>query len=213
MMPPSSDTTTGVRLIWEGSGVTRRWNHNTHYHRLVLDAVPHGATTALDIGCGEGVLARELAERVEHVVGIDLDQPSIDLARAAGGDVTYVCGDALTEPLEPADLVASVATLHHLDAREGLRRFAELVRPGGRLVVVGLARIDGVRDAPRELAAVAAHQVQTRRRGYWEHSAPTAWPPPETYAGMRAIVADELPGARFRRHLYWRWSLVWERPA
>ncbi|WP_370525981.1 class I SAM-dependent methyltransferase [Cellulomonas sp. JH27-2] len=191
----------------------QRWNHNTHYHRLVLDAVPRGATSALDIGCGEGVLARELAEHVDRVVGIDLDQPSIDLARAAGGGVDYVLGDALTYPLDSADVVASVATLHHVDARVGLRRFAELVRPGGRLVVVGLARIDGLRDAPRELAAATVNAVQTRRRGYWEHSAPTVWPPPETYGSMRAIVADELPGARFRRHLYWRWSLVWERPA
>src|SRR4051812_25699589 len=36
------------------------WNHNIHYHGLVLDAVPVGATFALDAGCGDGDLAREL---------------------------------------------------------------------------------------------------------------------------------------------------------
>ncbi|RHA43574.1 class I SAM-dependent methyltransferase [Cellulomonas rhizosphaerae] len=190
-----------------------RWNHNIHYHRLVLDAVPSGARTALDIGCGEGMLARELRTRVPQVTGIDLDGPGIALAREAGGGVEYVQGDAMTEPIGPFDLVACVATLHHLDARAALARFADLVAPGGRLVVVGLARSDGLVDAPREAAAVLAHAVAVRRRGYWEHSAPQVWPPPETYAGMRVIVRDVLPGATFRRHLYWRWSLVWERPA
>lgn len=192
--------------------MSARWNHNLHYHRLVLAAVPSGAQTALDLGCGEGILTRDLRTCVPQVTGIDLDEPSLALAREAGGDITYVRGDVMTALLEPADLVASIATLHHLDARPALRRFAELVAPGGRLVIVGLARSDGMRDAPREAAAVAARAVAVRRRGYWEHSAPQVWPPPETYAAMRAIVHDELPGAQFRRHLYWRWSLVWDRP-
>ena len=48
------------------SGAVRRtapadpWNHNIHYHRLILDAVPPGARRALDVGCGEGTLARQL---------------------------------------------------------------------------------------------------------------------------------------------------------
>ncbi|ROS23782.1 bifunctional 2-polyprenyl-6-hydroxyphenol methylase/3-demethylubiquinol 3-O-methyltransferase UbiG [Cellulomonas sp. PhB150] len=190
-----------------------RWDHNLHYHRLVLDAVPVGARTALDVGCGEGILARELRDRVPQVTGVDVDAPQLELARAAGGDVAYVLADVLTADLPQVDLVASVATLHHLDARAGLRRMAELVAPGGRLVVVGLARSDGAVDAPREAVAVLANAVAVRRRGYWEHSAPQVWPSPETYRGMRAIVRDVLPGATFRRHLYWRWSLEWDRPA
>ena len=38
------------------------------------------------------------------------------------------------------------------------------------------------------------------------------WPPPEDYAGMRAIAADVLPGSRFRRHLLWRYSIIEARP-
>lgn len=195
----------------------RRWNHNLHHHRLILAAVPPGASTALDVGCGEGILARQLRERVPDVTAIDRDPPSIDLGRGQdhGRGITYLCADVLTHPfpLESFDLVASVATLHHMDARQGLARLAALVRPGGRLVVVGLARSAGPLDLVLEVASVAAHAVSIRRREHWDHSAPTVWPPPETYAGMRRIVVEQLPGARFRRHLYWRWSLVWEKPA
>jgi hypothetical protein len=38
------------------------------------------------------------------------------------------------------------------------------------------------------------------------------WPPPETYGGMRALARELLPGARFRRHLLWRYSLIWRKP-
>lgn len=193
-----------------------RWNHNLHYHPLVLEAVPPGAQLALDVGCGEGTLARALSARVPRVVGIDLDPASVDLARERGGDgIEYVLGDVLTEPLGLYDLVTSVATLHHLDARVGLRRFAELVRPGGRLVVVGLAR-SGTLDVPRDVAAAFADRlskiVNRQRRIHWEHPSPTVWPPPETFSAMRGIVREVLPRARYRRHLYLRWSLVWDRP-
>jgi len=44
------------------------------------------------------------------------------------------------------------------------------------------------------------------RKSYWDHSAPTVWPPPASYADMRRIAAQELPGVRYRRHLLWRYS-------
>ena len=94
-----------------------------------------------------------------------------DAARAAPGpEVDYVHGNVLTHPFPHGsfDLVASIATLHHLDMAAGLQRLGELVRPGGVLVVVGLAR--------------------TR-----------LWSPPDLF--------------RYRRHLLFRYSLIWTRPS
>jgi hypothetical protein len=39
--------------------------------------------------------------------------------------------------------------------------------------------------------------------------APETWPPPESFTGTRRIAARVLPGSRFRRHVLWRYSLVW----
>ena len=39
------------------------WNHNVHYQPVILNAVPPGSGPALDVGCGDGMLACRLAER------------------------------------------------------------------------------------------------------------------------------------------------------
>ncbi len=193
-----------------------RWNHNIHYHRLIERALPHRCESVLDVGCGDGLLARRLRRQVPEVVGIDLDEPSILLARqqTSSDGIRFVVGDVFTYPFEPASFgaVTSVATLHHVDARAGLERMADLLEPGGTLAVVGLARSRLPRDLHRELGATVLHRVHRIRRGYWEHSAPTVWPPPMTYVEMRALATTLLPGCVFRRHALWRYSITWTKP-
>jgi 2-polyprenyl-3-methyl-5-hydroxy-6-metoxy-1,4-benzoquinol methylase len=197
-----------------------RWNHNIHYHRRLLAALPRRGRRALDVGCGDGMLVRELATRFDRVVGIDLDQPSIDLAREttrAGDDsLEYLVGDFLTHPFESAslDAITCVAALHHMDTVAGLERMQELLAPGGRVAIVGLARNRYPIDLPRDAAASVATRVlrRTGNRSFWQHSAPTVWPPPETFAQTRRIAERVLPGARFRRLLLWRYLLTWTKP-
>jgi hypothetical protein len=40
----------------------------------------------------------------------------------------------------------------------------------------------------------------------------TGYPPPMTYSEMRHLAAQLPPGARYRRHLLWRYSLTWTKP-
>ena len=87
-----------------------------------------------------------------------------------------------------------------------------LVRPGGALAVVGLARSSYPADLARDAAAVVVNRLHRLARNYWESSAPEVWPPAHTYGEVRAIAERELPGARFRRHLLFRYSIVWTPP-
>lgn len=194
----------------------RSWNHDTHYHPVILEAVPSHAQRALDVGCGEGALARELWTVVPHVTGIDVDQVSVDLAQEQNdtGRIDYVLGDFLTFPFEPSsfDFVVSVAALHHMDASEALGRMRHLLRPGGTLVIVGLATPNLPADLPFVLAGAVATRFYQLTKTEWEHPSPMVGPSPETFAGMRLIARRTLPGVRFRRHLLWRYSLIWTTP-
>jgi SAM-dependent methyltransferase len=201
------------------------WSHNLHYHRVIVDAIPRGCERALDVGCGTGALTRRLKRLVPHVTGIDRDERSIRLARAHPGatGVRYLQADFLTASFEPAslDLVTSIASLHHMDARAALRRMSDLLRPGGVLAVVGLARASWPAELAAVIPAAAGTQLHravsaVRRRAAGRPAAayqpPVVWPPPLTYRGMRLLATDTLAGVRYRHHLYWRYSLVWTKP-
>jgi SAM-dependent methyltransferase len=193
----------------------RRWNHNIHYHRVVLDAVPAGARSALDVGTGDGLLAADLRVLVPDVTAVDTDEAVLESARRLDPAVRWVHGDVLHHPFEPGsfDVVASVATVHHLpDLAGALRRLAELAAPGGAVAVVGLARASRPRDVLFHLAGVVQHAHLGRRRGLWEHSAPTVWPPPHTYAEAHRIARSVLPGARWRQLPLFRYAVVWRKP-
>jgi SAM-dependent methyltransferase len=198
------------RVVRTLDAVNRRhpWSHNDHYRRWVLRQVPPGARTALDVGCGTGTLARALAGVVPAVTALDRD-PAV--AALAGGRV----GDLRDLPAEPAyDLVTAVAVVHHLPLRPTLAHLRALVRPGGRLVVVGCYRSATAADRAVDLVAVPANVLVglARRRhaaaARVAMSAPTA-PATETLATIRRVAAVELPGAVVRRRLFWRYTLVW----
>ena len=196
---------------------TRPWNANIHYHPFVLGAIPKGAERVLDVGCGDGILAAQLAESgVPHVVGLDVDAGVLERAKTRHRDasIEWRHGDVFHVPFErnSFDAVVSVATLHHMDARAGLVRCADLVRPGGVLAVVGLAARDWW-DWPAEALAPGARATLALSRGRWQHTAPIVWPPPATYREVKTLAAVLLPGVRYTRHLLGRYSLIWTKPS
>jgi len=106
---------------------------------------------ALDVCCGTGDLALELAARVApggHVVGCDFSEPMLDLARdkaAARGTAgaRFEWADALRLPYDDGRFDAvtvgfGVRNLSDLDA--GLAEMARVLRPGGRLVVLEITQ-------------------------------------------------------------------------
>jgi len=198
--------------------VDGRWNHNIEHYRVICDAIGEPCGQVLDVGCGEGVLVAELASRCRFVTGIDRDRATVEAARAAAAaeNVDFIAADFLTHPFAPAsfDAVVSVAALHHMDERAALTRMAELVRPGGTVAVVGLGRSRRLPDYAWDAAgAVTTRAVRRRRGGIWESTAPTVWPPPTSYHDVRRLATEVLPGARYRRHVLFRYSVVWRRPS
>jgi ubiquinone/menaquinone biosynthesis C-methylase UbiE len=191
------------------------WNHNVHYQPLILGAVPPGCGQALDVGCGDGLLARRLAERCAEVTGIDRDPRMIAVARAREpGRTRFIEADFLTYPLAPDsfDFACANTSLHHMDFAAALTAMARVLRPGGRLAVIGLAADKSLADL---LAAAPGVPVNLFYRAIYrqgESGAPIM-DPQMTWREVRAEAARLLPGVRYRRHLLWRYSLRWQKPS
>jgi SAM-dependent methyltransferase len=82
----------------------------------------------LEVGAGNGELARALAQAGYDVVAIDPDP--------RGADVRPVALHELDEPAASFDAALAVTSLHHVEPLEGsLARLAEVLAPGGLLVV------------------------------------------------------------------------------
>jgi 2-polyprenyl-3-methyl-5-hydroxy-6-metoxy-1,4-benzoquinol methylase len=180
--------------------VAEPWNINIHYDGKLDTCAPSDAESALDVGCGDGFLSARLAQRIPHVVAVDIDAPVLERARQRFPDaaVDWRRGDIIdiADELGEFDAVVSNAVLHHLsDTRAALACLRGLVKPGGTLALVTFAR-PGWRHLPWALATVVVRGVAIRLCGKWEHSAPTVWPPHFTVADLRRHVRAELPGAR-----------------
>ncbi len=126
-------------------------------HDFFLDHLPKHRRRALDLGCGSGLLALELAKRFEAVVALDISEPMLVIARRkrAAANLDYRLGDAdELELKEKFDLIVSHTTFHHLkNIPRVLATLQAALEPGGRLIIVDL--VDRWRFFPRKL--VAAH--------------------------------------------------------
>ena len=192
------------------------WNHNVHYQRVILDAVPERCAAAIDVGCGDGLLACKLAARCEAVTGIDLDEKMIAVARErarSAAAVSFVQADFMAYPLEDAsfDFACANTALHHMDFGAALGKMARILRPGGRLAVVGLGANGSPSDWMIGAAGVPANLWYKRTRGEGNPGAPVR-DPDMPWSQVRSVAARVLPGARYRRHLLWRYSLTWVKP-
>jgi 2-polyprenyl-3-methyl-5-hydroxy-6-metoxy-1,4-benzoquinol methylase len=109
-------------------------------NQAVIEAVvSQEPRTVLDIGCGEGWLARALSERGVRVTGVDVVPDLIEQARRAGGAdyrvASYedVAAGALNAPVDVA--VANFSLLGNESVEHLMEATPRLLNPGGGLVI------------------------------------------------------------------------------
>lgn len=116
--------------------------------QLILDLLGDvRGRCVLDLGCGDGELALELARRGADVTGIDTSYAMIEAARQRaaqeGVSATFLVGSAEALPVPPArfDMVAAVTILCFIaDAAPVFREVARVLRPGGGFVIGELGK-------------------------------------------------------------------------
>lgn len=134
-------------------------------HFELLDAVlaSEPESQVLDIGCGCGTQAVDIARRHPQatVVGADISPRMIVAAKArleaedpgVAARLRFELGDGegLARPAASFDLVTVRSVLHHLDVRAGLAEIRRLLRPGGIAVFTEPLRGNPAIDAYRRL--------------------------------------------------------------
>ena len=200
------------------------WSHNDAYSGWVVRQArrvcPRGGSSALDVGCGTGHLVELLSRELPKVVGLEPDQASAALATHNTRNLpTVLIKQSAWAELDEGqyDLVTFVAALHHLPLRETLRTARQRIAPGGRLVVVGVAR-ETAHDLPLSLCSTILNPLVglvLHPRAAVElpaHMRSPVRPPAETFREIADIARQELPGVILRRRLFWRYTAVWTSP-
>ncbi|MFB9902492.1 class I SAM-dependent methyltransferase [Allokutzneria oryzae] len=192
------------------------FNHNDFYHRTLLRHVPSHCADALDVGCGGGSFARRLARHAGWVDAVDTSAEMIDLARTrsmGAGNIEFRVCDLMGIDAARYDFVSCIATVHHLPSfPDALERLRDSLRPGGVLAVLGLYREQTVSDWAISLSAAPVNllfNAVTRKQA--EVTPPVA-DHSMTLADIRTDADRVLPGHRVRRHLFWRYSMIYRKP-
>ena len=98
-----------------------------------------GRDRVLELGCGPGDVAIQLAAVSAEVTGIDFSENMIEIARARFPELAFEVADAEKLPFKDAsfDVVVSNYTAHHFARpQEVFEEARRVLRPDGRLAVI-----------------------------------------------------------------------------
>ena len=192
------------------------WNHNTAYYKWIGRKV-RKCSRILDVGCGIGTLAGYLCEDGRKVIGIDSSESCINRANENWKDMNlqfrHQSFDEFTAEDGSFDAVIFVASIHHMDMTEAIKKAKKLLAEGGLIIIVGLAKssslldkiIDALRVVPAFIGSIL-HRMKTSE----EKDIPVSYEFPEMDE-LRNVLNEQLGKTKIRYGLYWRYLMIWKK--
>lgn len=201
------------------------WDHNQQYQEYLIKQIPKGCGRILDVGCGTGELTKKLAAFSEEVIGIDVAENMITEARRRNGSkkITYIPASVeqyLAETGNAFDVIISIAALHHMDEEKVLEQMKSKLTPNGKILILDIVEdrthsgiflsfIAMLLNPIMYLIKEGRLKVTAEEKAAWEGHFQY-----DKYLSTRevkAIAQKVLGKANVRRHLFWRYSLIYQK--
>ncbi|MGH3741157.1 MAG: class I SAM-dependent methyltransferase [Micromonosporaceae bacterium] len=171
MADPSDLRRRGLGAVFGHRGVAAAYRHRPPYPDDVLDLlaqlIADEPKAVLDIGAGEGAIARPLASRVDRVDAVEIAEAMIDAGRRRPGgqrpNLRWIHGAVEAAELNgPYGLVTAGASLHWMRWDETFERLAHVMTPHAQLAIID----HGPRDVPWQDELVAVIKRHSRNPDY-----------------------------------------------
>ncbi len=188
----TTDATGGGAPRWDANRYDAHYSFVWERGRGVLELLaPQAGERILDLGCGTGHLAAQIAEMGARVVGIDSSAEMIAEARRKYPQVEFDAGDARSFRFEhPFDAVFSNAVLHWVREADLVIESAwKSLRPGGRYVI----EMGGKGNVRRIVEAMtAAYRRFASPQGAGHDPNPWYYPSIGEYSGLLETQGFEV---------------------
>jgi SAM-dependent methyltransferase len=196
-MPPHQ-----ARRVAESFGAdAERYNRTRpRYPAALIDRIAAAGRDVLDVGSGTGIVARQLRAAGCRVVGVEPDERMAAFGRRRGVPAEVAKFEDWHPEGREFDVVVAGQAWHWVDPVAGAAKAAQVLRPGGLLVVFWNVFV------PPPALATAFGEVYGRVVPEMPNLGAT--PPIEPYTRMAATAADGM-GDGFAAPEEWRFE--WER--
>lgn len=201
------------------------WDHNRQYQKFMLRQIGKKGGRALDIGCGTGEFCKSMLDVCDFVTGIDVAPKMIEEAvkRNTDNRIQYLATDAssfLDGCEDCLDIIASIATFHHLNYADILEKCRRALKKGGVLVIQDLYAEKTLRFYLLSLAGMLLNpffmfakngrlHVTKEESDVWSgHREDDHY---NSIKEIRKIAGSVLEDIQIRRHLFWRYTLVYRK--
>jgi SAM-dependent methyltransferase len=201
------------------------WDHNQQYQNYLLKHIKGRRSKGLDIGCGTGELTRKLKQYCELVIGIDISSRMVEeaIARNRNNNIEFINSEVeeyLQETNLLFDVIISIATVHHLDMERALGLMKQKLNGNGILLILDLYRAETIYERLLSiLAALCNPMMYLIKRGRLRNTKEEreVWNDHFRYdhyssiEEIREISERVLGKVEIKRHLFWRYSLIYKR--
>ncbi|MDR0723255.1 MAG: class I SAM-dependent methyltransferase [Treponema sp.] len=200
-----------------------KWDHNQQYQHYLLKHIPKNCNTILDVGCGTGELTKKLVSYSKEIIGIDISENMIHEAKKRNNDekITYLKVSVekyFEEADKTFDIIISIAALHHMDEEKILQMMKNKLTRNGKIVILDLVKSETIGDWLLSILAALLNpwiMLIMRRRIRVTKEERKAWDGHFRYDNYltireaKKIARHVLGKSKVKRHLFWRYSILY----